>query len=119
MVISIKGTNLDLTPALKRYAEQKILSLAKFFPGLTHARVELERTTKHHHKGDVWRAEANLHGPKHLFRAEAVSTDIYAAVDAVKDELKRELHGLKEKRSISVRQARLVSPRRRQREVQS
>lgn len=106
MAINIKGTNLDLTPALKQYVEDKIISLIKFYSGLTQVRVELERTTKHHHKGEVWRAEANISGPKHLFRAEAVADDIYSAIDEMKDELKRELQALKEKRSRLVRRAR-------------
>lgn len=106
MTVTIKGTNLELTPALKQYAAEKVLSLGKFFPGLTIARLELERTTRHHHKGEVWRAEGNLHGPHHLFRAEAEAADIYAAVDRMKDELKRELHASKEKRRTQVRQAR-------------
>lgn len=106
MTVTIKGTNLDLTLPLKKYAEYKILALAKFFPGLTQARIELERTTKHHHKGEVWRAEANISGPQHLFRAEAMANDIYAAIDAMKDELKHELHALKEKRVRLVRRAR-------------
>ena len=108
MTTSIKGTNIVLTVALKKYVNEKIFSLVRFFFGVTQARVELERTTKHHHKGEVWRAEANLYGPQHLFRAEATATDIYAAIDLMKDELKREFRTLKEKRAISVRQARRV-----------
>lgn len=106
MEITIRGTNLELTPALKRYATKKVASLEKFFPGVTIARVELERTTKHHHKGNIWRAEVNLDAPQHVFRAEAVGADLYGAIDAVKDELKRELQGLKEKRQVAVRRAR-------------
>ena len=106
MTVTIKGTNLELTPALKQYATEKVLALLKFFPTVTIARLELERTSRHHHKGEVWRAEANLHAPHHLFRAEACATDIYAAVDGMKDELKRELKNLKDKKSGAVRQAR-------------
>ena len=113
MTINIKGTNLDLTIPLRKYAEDKILSLVKFFPGLIQARVELERTTKHHHKGEVWRAEANLRGPRHLFRAEAKAGNIYAAIDILKDDLKRELHVLKEKRVAQTREARRAKDRQR------
>lgn len=103
MIINIKGTNLELTPALRRYAEEKVVALTKFFSDLTQARIELERTTKRHHKGKVWRAEANLLGPRHLFRAEAVGSDIYTAIDSLKDELKRELRAYKEKNMSSAR----------------
>jgi putative sigma-54 modulation protein len=106
MTVTIKGTNLDLTPALKRYATDKVLGLGKFFPTITLAAIELERTTRHHQKGEIWRAEANLRATGHLFRAEAAAGDIYAAVDALKDELKRELKALHERRALDVRRAR-------------
>ena len=106
MTVTIKGTNLDLTPALKRYAMDKALALLKFFPSITIARIELERTTKHHRKGVVWRAEANLKAPQHLFRAEALAGDIYSAIDMLVDELKRELRALKGRRLDAVRRAR-------------
>ncbi len=108
MDIVFKGTNLELTDALKTYAQEKISGLEKYYPDVLRARVELERTTRHHHKGgDLWRAEANLQAPKHLFRAEAEAQDIYAAVDALKDELKHELRRWKEKNSgTNVRKSR-------------
>ena len=113
METSIKATDLELTPALKKYAQDKINSLVKFLPGLTHAWVELQRTTKHHHKGEVWRAEANLHAPQHLIRAEAKATDIYAAIDLMKDGLRRELKSLKDKRTSALRGARRSESRNR------
>ncbi len=106
MDITLKATNLELTEALRAYAEEKISSLEKYYPEVMRARVELERTTRHHHKGgDLWRAEANVQAPKHLFRAEAEAQDIYAAIDALKDELKDELHRWKEKHSARQRRS--------------
>lgn len=107
MTINLKGTNVELTAAMKKYAESKVASLEKFFPSILSARVELERTTPRHSKGEVWRAEVNIRVPRRLVRAEAVAKDIYAAVDKVKDELKRELRILKEKvKEKTVRRAR-------------
>ncbi len=106
MTITIKGTNLELTEGLKAYATDKIQSLEKYFPGITVARIEMGRTSRHHQKGDVWRAEVNLDSPKHVFRAEAVEEDIYAALDAVKNELKKELLRLKDKRATKIRSVR-------------
>jgi putative sigma-54 modulation protein len=106
MTVTIRGTDLDLTPALKAYATKKVMALIKFMPSLNIARVELQRTTRHHRKGEVWRAEVSLHAPQHLFRAEALAADIYSAIDAVKDEVKRELRVVSDKKSSRVRQAR-------------
>ncbi len=111
MTVTLKGTNLKLTAALKAYASEKVESLEKFFPGITVARIELGKTSRHHQKGDVWRAEATLDGPKHVFRAEAVAEDIYAAIDMVRDELKRDLQRLKEKRAAKIRSVRRAKTR--------
>ena len=75
MKINIKSTHLDLTPALKEYIEEKIGSLAKFLKrwdpeGVVEAYVEVARTTKHHHKGNVFRAETDLRVPGKVLRAE-------------------------------------------------
>jgi len=101
MKINIKSTDLDLTPALKEYIEEKIGSLAKFLrrwdpEGVVEVYVEVGRTTKHHHKGNVFRAEADLRVPGRVLRAEDEDWDIRAAVDRVKDKLKREVEKYKE-----------------------
>ena len=111
MNIIIKGTGFSLTPAIKDYVDQKIGGLEKF---LTHvnlsgveARVEVGRITEHHHKGNVYRAEVNLILPGQMLRVEAESDDVYAAIDAVHDELKRQIVSKKEKKlGISRRVAR-------------
>jgi putative sigma-54 modulation protein len=113
MTVTIKGTNLDLTPALKRYATAKVLGVLKFLPTVTIARLELERTTQHHRKGAVWRAEANLRAPHRLVRAEAFGYDIYAAIDGLRDELTHELKVVKGKRQAEVRRARRAKERER------
>lgn len=97
MRVTIRKKNLEITPALAEYIEKKILKpLKKFlkevverdFPILD---LEVERTTMHHHKGGVYRVEANLSLGKKFFRAEATDQDAYAACDFVEKELEREL----------------------------
>lgn len=101
MKITIKATAVDLTPALKEYIEEKIGSLAKFLTrfdaeGAVGARVEVGRTTRHHHKGLVFRAEVNIDVPGKVLRAETEDSDIRAAIDKAKDKLKREAEKYKE-----------------------
>jgi len=101
MKINIKSTNLDLTPALKEYIEDKIGSVKKFLErwdpeGVVEAWVEVGRTTKHHHKGNVFRAEADLRVPGKVLRAEDEDFDIRVAIDRVRDKLKREIEKYKE-----------------------
>jgi len=100
MKIIIKSTNLDLTPALKEYIEGKIGALRKFvsrfdLEGAVEARVEVARTTKHHLKGKVLRAEVNLDLPGRVLRAEDEDYDVRVAIDRVRDKLKREIEKYK------------------------
>lgn len=68
------------------------------------ARVELGKTTRHHRKGDVFRAEVTLDVPgRSPFRAEAEAGDLRSAIDIVRDELANEVRSWKEKRKDTVR----------------
>ena len=101
MKITIKHTNVDSTPAINEYIEQKISALGRYLKKFESdseviARVEVARTTKHHHKGQVFRAEVNLQLPKKMLRAEHQDFDVRVAIDVVKDKLHREIIKYKE-----------------------
>jgi len=100
MKIIIKATKLELTSAIETYVKQKIGSLDKFIKnmdkeGAVEARVEISRTTKHHNKGPVYRAEANLNLPGKLLRAEHIDWNVRRCVDEIKQELQREIRKYK------------------------
>jgi putative sigma-54 modulation protein len=103
MKLKIKATNLELTDAIRGYAEEKLGDLDKFIPTLKmplEGRLELARTTLHHKSGDVFKAEINISLPGNLLRAEKETDDIYSAIDQLKDLIKEELKMYKE-RSIT------------------
>jgi putative sigma-54 modulation protein len=102
MRISIKATNLKLTPALAEYIENKLTSLKKFVKrfeesGEVVVHVEVGKTTRHHQKGQVFRAEVNLPFKKSMFRAVEENEDLRAAIDVVKDKLHIEIGKYKER----------------------
>lgn len=101
MKIIIKETNLSVNDAIKDYIEEKIGGLRKFIAeadfDLAVARVEIGRTTFHHQKGGIFRAEVNLSLPGRLLRAEAEKDDIFMAITAVKGELGRQIDTYKER----------------------
>lgn len=115
MKINIKATNLDLTPAITVYIEEKINGLEKFISGeslkqwdennqaAVEADVEIARTTNHHRQGDVYRAEVNLKVPGRVLRAEAEQWDMRVAIDEVKNELQTELKKYKNKQETEFR----------------
>lgn len=97
----MKATGFELTEAIAAYAEEKVRHMEKFLESvqLPHrARIEVERTTNHHNKGDVYRAEVMLELPGKTLRAEAQADELYAAIDAVKDILERQVIQYKERK---------------------
>ena len=105
MKIHIKATNLELTPSLKEYVEEKIGSVSKLIKkwdmdDSIEVRVEIGRTTNHHHKGDVFRAEADMRLPGKILRAEDENADMHAAIDKVENILKREIDKYKSSKSV-------------------
>ena len=95
MKLSIRAKNIELNTELRNYVEEKIGEtldklLVREKPPLE-AGVELIRLTYHHQKGMIYRTEVQvfLHG--HQVIAEANGETIKEAIDAVKDELEREI----------------------------
>jgi putative sigma-54 modulation protein len=105
--LNLKATNLELTPAISSYVEGKIGHIEKFLqPDDTtaSAQVEIGKTTRHHQTGDFFRAHANLHTKDGDFNAIAEESDLYAAIDVMKDGLEREVTTHKDKKLSLVRQ---------------
>jgi putative sigma-54 modulation protein len=95
MNITIKATDIDLTAPLKAYIEDKIGGLERFLKRIdadtVKTQVEVGRDSKHHQKGDVYRAEVNIELPDGMLRAEVTDWDVRVAIDSVRDKLRREI----------------------------
>jgi len=97
MIINIHGTNIELTAALKEYAEDKVRSFSKFFGNIRQADIDLGLRSHHHQKGKIFYAEVNLHVPNRILRVVKDAEDVYKAIDKVKDHFKIELEKTKGK----------------------
>lgn len=103
MKITLKGTALSLTPALKTYVEEKLPHLDKFLHKIQIARVELEKLhTKD--SATAFRAEVNLDTPGKVFRAESWASDAYSAFNTVLPKLVAQLEKQKTKYVLHARQ---------------
>lgn len=109
MRVNIRQKNIEVTPALREYIEEKIIRVAEKFlqeqasTDLPMLDVEVERTTAHHRKGDVFRIAAKLCAGKQCFYANAHGADIRAACDYLEEELQREMYGRKNRISALFR----------------
>ena len=60
--------------------------------------VEVGRTTSHHNKGEIFRAEIRVVGAGKDLYASSEKADLYKAIDDATDEIVRELTSNKERR---------------------
>lgn len=100
MRINTKGTGMSLTPEISEYVEKRIGAVLKFDVAADPSslcEVEIGVRSRHHQSGDIYYAEANLRVPGHELRATAEGATVNEAIDAVKDELQKELRRLKGK----------------------
>lgn len=111
MKINIKATNIVLTPAITAYVEKKLSVIEKFLGNNSGAvaLVEVGKSTQHHQSGDIFKAEVHVRGGGADHYAVSEKSDLYAAIDMVKDELSRTMSAEKGKRfALARRGARAV-----------
>lgn len=96
MNIRIRANKIKLTETIETIINEKLGGLNKYFDNIINIEVEVGKTTAHHRKGDVFRAEVNLEVPKKIIRVEAETDDLYKSIIQVKDKLKIELVKYKE-----------------------
>lgn len=108
MKINIKSTNLAVSPDINTYLNEKLKSVIKLIDQNDETamfNIELGRTTRHHQTGDIFRAEINLYSQGGNNRAVSESSDIFSAIDLVKDQMLNELRGVKGKRLHFIRKS--------------
>ena len=106
MNIQTKGTNVQLTNNVKRYLDKRVSSLEKYInpdDSSVKCQVEVEKTTEHHKKGDIYRSEINMRIAKAKFRAEATAEKLFDAIDESRNQMAKELRRHKSKHVKSIR----------------
>ncbi len=100
MNINIKTTNISLTTAISDYTSKRLETIKQFLQNDTTIQcdIELARTTIHHKNGDIFRAEIHITGKSRDLYASAEESDLYRAIDIVRDEILREVRSLKAKK---------------------
>lgn len=96
MKIIVNGRHLELTPALKSYAEDKIKKFERYSSDISEAVVTLS-IEKYRHKADVLLKANGM-----LIQAESVTGEIYSSIDEVTEKLDRQVKKYKDK-SVSYR----------------
>lgn len=100
MKTKIKATNINLTPYLEDLIKEKMADIAKLLKGekVLIAEIEVGLTSKHHQKGDIYRAEIQIEVPNKLLRAVSEKEDFRAALTDAKDEIGKQIIKYKDKK---------------------
>jgi putative sigma-54 modulation protein len=102
MEIMIQGRNLEVTPRLQEYVENKVTRLGRYLATINEVRVDLGvESTRSAEDSQV--AQFTVFSKNAILRAEERSGDIFASVDAVLDKLHRQIERYKGKRQHRVR----------------
>ena len=91
MQLNISGHHIDITDALRNYAQEKIQKLERHYDHITNAHLVLSVEKMRQ------RAEATIHVSGAELFADADSEDLYAAIDMLIDKLDRQIIKHKEK----------------------
>jgi putative sigma-54 modulation protein len=95
--VSIFARNLEVTPRLSEYVEQKVGKLDRYLPWIDDARIDLtvENTRSAAHR-QVAQLTVRVRGT--ILRAEERTQDMFASIDAVLDKMYRQIARYKGKR---------------------
>ena len=86
------GRNIEISQAMRNYAEEKLAKLDRFSNSIMDAKVVMSYNNKAVNPAKV---EVQINVPHGIIRAEEAGADSYSAIDLVSDKLERQLKKLK------------------------
>lgn len=90
MDITIASTTIEITPAIRTYAEKRLGSLKKYVHGIPTITADIGKTTTHHHHGDIFYTKGTVRVPLgQEYFATSEKADLYESIDDVRAELMR------------------------------
>lgn len=98
MNIIVKGSHIEITSAIHDYLIKRVMTLEKFLSVDAMIEADLGKVSNHHKHGDIFRAELNITNGGQYTRVECEESDLYKAIDMVRDEAKEVLSSKKDKR---------------------
>lgn len=104
MEISIFARNMQVTPRLREYVDQKTEKLDRYLPSIEDARFDLKvENSRSAAQRQVAQLTVRLRGT--ILRAEECTGDMFAAIDEVMDKMYRQITRYKGKRQARWRAA--------------
>jgi putative sigma-54 modulation protein len=92
MVVTVNGKNIEVTDALREYAEKKVSKIAKFFEKSPRGAQVTLSTERGKHVVDITIQVDGL-----LLRGEEKTSDMYGSIDGAIDKIERQVRKYKTK----------------------
>ena len=102
MRLQVKGKNVEVTPAIRDYAERKLAKLGKQLAEQTQVEVELSEQ-KNPSIAESQVAEATIFTKGPTLRAREASRDMKASIDQLAEKLERQVKRYRERRTVEPR----------------
>ncbi|MEW6183197.1 MAG: ribosome-associated translation inhibitor RaiA [Bacillota bacterium] len=99
MQMTVRGKNIEVTDALRKYVEKRLAKLDRYFNNFGEAQVALSVEREDH------RIEVTIPVNGLILRGEEATHDMYAAVDVVVEKLEKQVKRYKKRFNRRVRQA--------------
>lgn len=92
MVVTVSSRHMDVSPALKEFAEQKCMKLTRYYDRIQEIEVVFDNTK------NAMRTEVIVNAEhRNMFIAHHADDDAYACIDGCVDKLERQLSDHKKK----------------------
>ncbi|MBK8045698.1 MAG: ribosome-associated translation inhibitor RaiA [Anaerolineales bacterium] len=104
MKVIVHGRNVDVTDYMKEYVTKKVGKLERYLPKIGEVRAELSHNTSRS-ANDRYTAQITIWANGQIMRAEEVTSDIFAAIDASVDKIASQIRRFKGRRYDNRRRA--------------
>jgi putative sigma-54 modulation protein len=94
--IIVQGKNIDVTPSLKEYAEEKVGKITRYFEHVQDAQVVLS-VQRRDNIGKAQVVEVTVWGDGMVLRGVEASEDMYASIDGVFEKLRKQIEKFRSK----------------------
>lgn len=104
MQINLQGKDIELTEPIKDYVLKRITNLEKLLSkieksgGEVKASLDISKSTKHHKRGEIFRADCLIKINGKEFYASFDAEDLYSAIDEVKQTIFKDIQKNKDRR---------------------
>lgn len=105
MKINLQAKNMEITPAIHDYVIKRVTNLGKLLDTIEEKTGEIivnftvAKISNHHKAGEIFEADCSIETKRGNYFSSISEEDLYTAIDAVKENIFREITKNKDKKN--------------------